>query len=606
MFQSGGSVPRGTAPQACTCVPGYYCPAGSRNPTGRQCPLGSFCTGGTANAIECPAGTFCPLGAPAKTDCTCAGGYYCPAGSTTSVGIVCPAGSYCSGKNANSLLCNNSPYYCPQGSISNSATNCIRTVSTLTIYPPNGTGSGNKLAIWGGVLYITTTSNSILQTGTEGGSAPIIAGGESGSPIDGNAVGYQSDYGYVGAILSSPRAICIGASGTIYFTDDDLLRKIVNYNVITITTSGLSGASGIAVDSNETLYIADTGNNRILKATSSGTLSLLAGSGVAGTADGTGAAAQFYQPQGIAVDSAGNVYVADTENHRIRKITPAGVVTTIAGSTAGYSDGYGTLTQFNTPVAIAVDSLGSLYIADSANNRVRKMYLDTCDKQMYASNDKCYSCVAGSSRDPYCSEANQTIINTTIPNTPAITITLGIVGKEITVTSGVTNGLYTSVSISPFPAPSGYSYTSTLSGGTTSANTAINTPTFNLQAINFSPTNRPTHATLKFYLNSSGGNIEIGTATLMIASSWPSTYSPPRVWNVTTFAGTGAAGGSNGIVRSSALNKSQESIVPYSSAATFYDVNSIVVDSSFTVYILDRGEIRKITQPQSCDSATGL
>jgi sugar lactone lactonase YvrE len=94
-----------------------------------------------------------------------------------------------------------------------------------------------------------------------------------------------------------------------------------------------------------------------------------------GNADGMGAAARFFSPIGVAVDSAGNVYVADTSNHTIRKITPAGVVTTLAGTAnqSGYVDGTGTAARFTSPAGVAVDSTGNLYVADTGNHIIRKI-----------------------------------------------------------------------------------------------------------------------------------------------------------------------------------------------------------------------------------------
>ena len=119
--------------------------------------------------------------------------------------------------------------------------------------------------------------------------------------------------------------------------------------------------------------MADGINHKIRKITPAGEVSTLAGSGVYGFADGDGINAKFYFPKGIALDASGNLYVADDINHRIRKITPTGTVTTIAGSTLGSDDGDGINAKFNNPRGVTLDAAGNIYVADAGNHRIRKI-----------------------------------------------------------------------------------------------------------------------------------------------------------------------------------------------------------------------------------------
>jgi hypothetical protein len=157
------------------------------------------------------------------------------------------------------------------------------------------------------------------------------------------------------------------------------------------TLAGLAGSKGetdgqgaaarfydpqnLAVDGAGNVYVADGFGNVVRKVTPAGDTTTLAGSGTSGSADGTGTAAEFDDPTGITVDAAGNVFVADHGNDTIRMITPAGVVTTVAGyaQTSGSIDGTGASARFNGPAGVSVDSSGNLYVADANNDTIRKI-----------------------------------------------------------------------------------------------------------------------------------------------------------------------------------------------------------------------------------------
>jgi sugar lactone lactonase YvrE len=184
--------------------------------------------------------------------------------------------------------------------------------------------------------------------------------------------------------------VVLDAGGTLYVSDtlNSLIRKITAAGVVTtLAGSGSTGSTDgtgtaasfgnpqdLAVDASGTVYVADTGNNLIRKITAAGVVTTLAGSGRAGSTNATGTAASFDTPYGVAVDSSGTLYVSDTGNNLIRKITAAGVVTTLAGSgSAGSTNGTGTAASFSTPSGLTMDASGALYVADFRNNLIRKI-----------------------------------------------------------------------------------------------------------------------------------------------------------------------------------------------------------------------------------------
>jgi len=131
------------------------------------------------------------------------------------------------------------------------------------------------------------------------------------------------------------------------------------------TAASFNFPSGVVVDAAGNVFVSDAGNNAIRKITPAGLVTTFAGSGMPGAADGNGLAASFNQPAALAIDAAGNLYVADEGNNLVRKVTPAGVVSTIAGNgTRGFTDGQGTAASIYGPNAIAVDAAGNIYLGD--------------------------------------------------------------------------------------------------------------------------------------------------------------------------------------------------------------------------------------------------
>ncbi len=198
------------------------------------------------------------------------------------------------------------------------------------------------------------------------------------------------------ARFNYPAGVAVDAAGTVYVADQGshtirqvspagkvstLAGEAGRYSYDSLTngpgpTARFNSPAGVAVDAAGAVYVADTGSHIIRKISPAGVVSLLAGSwGNSGTADGLGAAARFESPTGVAVDAAGTVYVADQGSHAIRKITPAGRVTTLAGAAGqhGFTDGPGKSARFYDPASIAVDAAGTLYVADMGNHRIREI-----------------------------------------------------------------------------------------------------------------------------------------------------------------------------------------------------------------------------------------
>ncbi|WP_445716603.1 T9SS type A sorting domain-containing protein [Flavobacterium sp.] len=208
------------------------------------------------------------------------------------------------------------------------------------------------------------------------------------------------------AAFNNPIDLIVDSNGNVFVSDtsNHCVRKITpSGDVSTFAGSGSGDQDGqgvnakfnfpfgIAIDNFDNLYIADAGNNKIRKIDPSGNVSSIAGSTSSGNQDGNGIFARFNSPRDLVVDVNGNIYVADTFNYRIRKISPNGDVTTFAGSLEGSQDGVGTAAKFDKPVSIAIDSNGDLFVIDNTSHRIRKITTSTADVVTFAGNSPGHS-----------------------------------------------------------------------------------------------------------------------------------------------------------------------------------------------------------------------
>jgi len=247
--------------------------------------------------------------------------------------------------------------------------------ATATFFQPTGVAVDNS-----GNVYVADLNNHMIRMISAAGVVSTVAG----TGATGSANGPGST-----ATFMSPSSVAVDQSGNIYVADftNQLIRKINSSGVVsTLAGSGsigfvngpdsaasFSAPFGVAVDASGNVYVAEAGNQDIRMISPSGVVSTLAGSGVVGSHNGIATQASFWFPTGVAVDGAGNVYVADRSNNLIREIDPSGLVSTLAGNGSVGSANSPATSSFSTPSGVAEDGQQNVYVADQNNNVIRKI-----------------------------------------------------------------------------------------------------------------------------------------------------------------------------------------------------------------------------------------
>lgn len=233
------------------------------------------------------------------------------------------------------------------------------------------------------IVPIAVALSLLIASCTKSPTADATAAKTQVTTFAGNGM-QGSSYGpNLTASFGNPYSIAVDTLGNVYVGDVGNNTVVVINPIwgvsllaqINPSAGGTIDASGLAVGADGTLYCVDRGFEELLKISPAGVVTVFAGDGYSECTDGTGTAATFGDPYGVAVDATGNVYVADGGCSSIRKITTSGIVTTLAGewNSSGYADGIGTVAQFGLPIGVAVNSDGIVYVADENNNCIRQI-----------------------------------------------------------------------------------------------------------------------------------------------------------------------------------------------------------------------------------------
>ena len=398
------------------------------------------------------------------------------------------------------------------------------------------------------------------------------------NPLVGNSTASGSTCGAVdangtAARFQTPWGVAVSSSGVAFVADtgNHTIRRVGTDDTVTTfaggvgsagaadgngTTARFNGPRGIVVDASGVVYVADTENHTIRRIAANGDVTTLAGTaGSAGAVNAAGSAARFSRPSGLALDLDGSIIVADTGNHAIRRVTTAGVVTTVAGTlgVAGLTEGDGTVARFRSPAAVTVDASGTIFVADTGNFKVRQILQTTAAAPVITMNPSNATVNGGSDATFTC----------TASGTPRPTFEWhvstngGATWVRQTNSTGYQNALTPQLTVpSVTPAMSGRQYRCQARGVSTTVNSAAAT----LTVTNYSFTVSPISLQFKGVRATPGGELAFVTQPQTVSFSYtaPSvpqwTVSVDQPWlQVTGGSGSGAGSFTVGIINPSSV-----------------------------------------------------